>query len=214
MSVVPVIETFSSIQGESTHAGRRCFFIRLAGCNLQCNYCDTTYAWHGGVERQVDDLVSEAAASGMDVVEITGGEPLIHPALPLLVQALLDKALPVLVETNGSMDISILPRSCCRIVDCKTPGSGMADQNLWSNFSHLTPDDEVKFVVSSAADFEWSLEVIKKWKLAEKTRNLIFSPVWGRISFEELAALVMKSPLPVRMQLQMHKLIWGDKKGV
>lgn len=214
MSVLPVIETFSSIQGESTHAGKRCFFIRLAGCNLHCNYCDTAYAMSGGSERTVAELVSEALKSGMDITEITGGEPLIHPATPLLAQALLDKGMPVLVETNGSQDISSLPRGCCRIVDCKTPGSGMAQSNLWSNFSCLTPDDEVKFVVSSAADFQWSLDVIGKWKLAEKTPHLIFSPVWGRIAFEELAALVVKSPFPVRMQLQLHKLIWGDKTGV
>lgn len=214
MSVLPVIETFSSIQGESTHAGKRCFFIRLAGCNLDCNYCDTAYARNGGVKRPVSELAAEAAESGMDVVEITGGEPLLHPATPLLVQKLLDMDLPVLIETNGSLDISLLPRGCCRIVDCKTPGSGMAESNLWSNFTHLTPDDEVKFVVSSAADFQWSQEVIKKYDLPRRTPHLIFSPVWGRISFEELASLVVKSPYPVRMQLQMHKIIWGDKKGV
>ncbi len=213
-SVLPVIETFSSIQGESTHAGRRCFFIRLAGCNLRCAYCDTGYAWSGGRECSVTELVAGAVASGMDIVEITGGEPLIHAATPLLAQALLDKGLKVLVETNGSQDISLLPRGCCRIVDCKTPGSGMAEHNLWSNFSHLTADDEVKFVVSSEADFYWSLDVIKKWHLAEKSPHLIVSPVWGRIPFEKLAELVVKSPVPVRMQLQMHKIIWGDKKGV
>ncbi len=214
MSVLPVIETFSSLQGESTHAGRRCFFIRLAQCNLRCNYCDTRYAWEGGELREISDLCAEAAASGMEIVEVTGGEPLIHPETPELIRALLQAGMEVLIETNGSRDISVLPYECRKIVDCKTPGSGMAEFNRWENFDVLSPHDEVKFVVSSPEDFHWSIEVIDRYKLFEKTAHLIFSPVWGRIGFEELAALVTGSCRPVRMQLQMHKLIWGDKKGV
>jgi 7-carboxy-7-deazaguanine synthase len=214
MSTLPVIETFSSLQGESTHAGRRCFFIRLAQCNLRCNYCDTTYAWDGGTPREIGELAAEAAASGMDIVEVTGGEPLIHPETPELIRELLKTGMEVLIETNGSMDISVLPYECRKIVDCKTPGSGMAERNRWENFAVLAPHDEVKFVVSSPEDFHWSLDVIDRYRLSEKTAHLIFSPVWGRISFEELAALVTECRQPVRMQLQMHKLIWGDKKGV
>lgn len=212
--MLPVIETFASIQGESTHAGRRCFFIRLAGCNLRCNYCDTTYAWDGGQMRSVDELASAAAGSGCEVVEVTGGEPLIHAETPELLQKLLDTGMEVLLETNGAVSIAGVPSEVRRIVDCKTPGSGMAEKNLFDNYALLQKHDEVKFVVSGRMDFDWSLEVIRKYRLFEKTPNLIFSPVWGRVNFEELADWVVKCDLPLRMQLQMHKLIWGDKKGV
>ena len=212
--MLPVIETFASIQGESTHAGRKCFFIRLAQCNLRCNYCDTVYAWEGGTLRSVAGLVDEVKASGLDLVEVTGGEPLIHEETPALLQALLDAGLEVLLETNGSVSIENVPQEVRKIVDCKTPGSGMSERNDFGNFALLCPHDEVKFVVSGKEDFHWAVRIIEKYRLTEKTQNLIFSPVWNRISFEELAALVVQCKLPVRMQLQMHKLIWGDKKGV
>ena len=212
--MLPVIETFASIQGESTHAGRKCFFIRLAQCNLRCNYCDTAYAWDGGTLRSVTGLVAEVKASGLDLIEVTGGEPLIHEETPALLQALLDAGLEVLLETNGSVSIENVPQEVRKIVDCKTPGSGMNERNKFSNFALLCPHDEVKFVVSGKEDFHWAVRIIEKYRLTEKTQNLIFSPVWNRISFEELAALVVQCKLPVRMQLQMHKLIWGDKKGV
>lgn len=209
-----IIETFSSIQGESTHAGRRCFFIRLAGCNLRCNYCDTTYAWDGGEELSVDDLTRQALASKCDIVEITGGEPLLQKDTPLLAQQLLDAKLPVLIETNGSMDIASLPQEVCKIIDCKLPGSGMAHANLYSNYALLQKHDEVKFVVSSRQDFDFALQIIRRYDLPEKTPNLIISPVWGRVDFAELASWIVDCDLPLRMQLQMHKIIWGDRPGV
>ena len=212
--MLPVIETFASIQGESTHAGRKCFFIRLAQCNLRCNYCDTAYAWEGGEMRTIPALVEEVLASGLGLVEVTGGEPLIHEETPALLQALLDAGVEVLLETNGSVSIVRVPQNVRKILDCKTPASGMSGSNCWDNFSLLQPHDEVKFVVSGRDDFFWAVEIIEKYRLTEKTANLIFSPVWGRISFEELAGLVVECKLPIRMQLQMHKLIWGDKKGV
>ena len=212
--MLPVIETFASIQGESTHAGRRCFFIRLAGCNLRCNYCDTSYAWEGGKSYPIDALVDLALSSSCEVVEITGGEPLIHDETPALLQALLDAGLEVLLETNGSVSIAQVPAAVRKIVDCKTPDSGMAEKNHFENFALLAPHDEVKFVISSHADFLWSIDIIDRFKLAEKTPNLIFSPVWGRVAFEALAQWVVECKRPVRMQLQMHKLIWGDRKGV
>ena len=127
---------------------------------------------------------------------------------------LLDAGMEVLIETNGSLDIGILPDGCCRIVDCKLPGSGMAEKNLFTNYEKLTARDEVKFVVSSRADFDWAVDVIDHYALADKTPHLIFSPVWGRVKFDELADGVVKCRRPVRMQLQLHKMIWGDKKGV
>ena len=212
--MLPVIEIFTSIQGESTHAGRRCFFIRLAGCNLRCSYCDTAYAWQGGEEKSVDELVNAALSSGTGLVEVTGGEPLIHPETLLLLQKLLDSGLEVLLETNGSLSIAQVPAKVRKILDCKTPDSGMAEKNCFDNYSLLAPHDEVQFVVSSREDFDWAISVIDRFSLTGKTANLIFSPVWGKVNFEELAQWVIGSGKPVRMQLQMHKLIWGDRKGV
>lgn len=214
MSRLPVCETFVSIQGESTHAGRRCFFIRLAGCNLRCSYCDSAYAWTGGTPRTPEELTAEAVASGMDCVEITGGEPLIHPATPELAASLLAAGREVLVETNGSLDISVLPAGCRRIVDCKLPDSGMAEKNLPGNYSLLTPRDEVKFVTASRRDFDYALEVIDRRELPRRTPHLIFSPVWGRIDPAELARWVLECGRPVRMQMQLHKILWGDRRGV
>ena len=212
--MLPVIETFSSIQGESTHAGRRCFFIRLAGCNLRCSYCDTAYAWDGGKPYTVAEVVDLAANSGTGLVEVTGGDPLIHPETPALLQALLDAGMEVLLETNGAVSIAAVPEQVRKILDCKLPASGMAEQNIFANYALLLPHDEVKFVVSSRKDFDYALDVVERYKLLSKTANLIFSPVWGKVSFEELADWVISCRYPVRMQLQLHKLIWGDRKGV
>ena len=212
--MLQIIETFKSVQGESTHAGKVCFFIRLSGCNLRCSYCDTAYAWEGGEERSVGSLLDEVTASGCATVEITGGEPLLQKETPLLAEKLLAMGKEVLIETNGSVDFSILPEGCCRIVDCKLPASGMAQYNCYEAYKHLTSRDEVKFVVSDRQDFDFALDVIKKYRLIEKTPHLLFSPVWGRVSPENLAEWVVSSQLPLRMQIQMHKVIWGDRKGV
>ena len=165
-----LVEAFASIQGESTHAGRPCFFLRLAGCNLRCSYCDTGYAQsaEAGRSAEIPELVGLVRASGLKLVEITGGEPLLTPETPALCRALLDAGVEVLVETNGSLSIAPLPPEVCRILDCKLPGSGMWEYNLWSNFDHLTRLDEVKFVVSSKSDFECALKVIKDYSLDGK----------------------------------------------
>lgn len=209
-----VIEYFTSLQGESTHAGRRCFFIRLEGCNLNCSYCDTPYARSGGVEMSVDELLALAVKANVPLVEITGGEPLLEEKLPELCRKLMDSGFEVMVETNGSCDVSVLPEGVRRIIDCKLPDSGMDKYNMHSNFTNLTVYDEVKFVVSSRRDFDYALNFIEKCGLEESPAALLASPVWGKVSFEELAAWVISSGSRLRMQLQMHKLIWGDKKGV
>ena len=209
-----VVECFSSLQGESTQAGRRCFFIRLEGCNLDCSYCDTVYARSGGVDKSVDELVTLAVESGVPLVEITGGEPLLEVELPLLCSKLLAAGLEVMVETNGSLDISVIPRQVRRIIDCKLPDSGMEKYNLRSNFKDLTELDEVKFVVSSRRDFGYAMKFIEECQLESSPAALLASPVWGKVSFEELASWVIGAGSRLRMQLQMHKLIWGDKKGV
>ena len=211
-----ICETFASLQGESTHAGRKCFFIRLSGCNLNCSYCDTGYArdFDTGSERTLSSLVDEVKASGLTLAEITGGEPLCNPETPELCAMLLEAGIEVLIETNGSKPIGALPREVRKILDCKLPDSGMSEFNCYENYALLEKHDEVKFVISSRRDFDFACDVIKKYALFERTPHLIASPVWGRVSFAELSSWVMESPLPWRMQLQMHKIIWGDKKGV
>ena len=214
--MLKVCEIFTSLQGESTHAGRRCMFIRLAHCNLQCCYCDTLYANINPEYKEytVDELVSLVLESKEPLVEITGGEPLLNEETPLLCQKLIDNNIEVLLETNGSMSIENVPKEVCRILDCKLPDSNMSDKNNFANYNLLTPNDEVKFVISSRKDFDYAINVINTYDLFAKTSKILASPVWGRVEFTTLAQWVVESKLPLRMQLQMHKIIWGDKKGV
>ncbi len=212
-----VTETFLSIQGESTHAGRLCFFIRLAGCNLQCRYCDTQYSASltDGKAELLDLLVVKAVSSDVDLVEITGGEPLTQPETIPLCEKLLDAGMTVLIETNGSMPVWELPEGVIRILDCKTPSSGESGSNLYKNYDFLTPADEIKFVIADREDYDFSCKIIREYDLSSKTQNLLFSPVWGRIAPRQLAEWMIADRPPARLQLQMHKLIWGpDKTGV
>jgi len=216
-SSIWVTETFLSIQGESTHAGRLCFFIRLAGCNLQCRYCDTQYSASltDGKAESPDLLVVKAVSSDVDLVEITGGEPLTQPETIPLCEKLLDAGMTVLVETNGSMPVWELPEGVIRILDCKTPSSGESGSNLYKNYDFLTPADEIKFVIADREDYDFSCKIIREYDLSSKTPNLLFSPVWGRIAPRQLAEWMIADRPPARLQLQMHKLIWGpDKTGV
>jgi 7-carboxy-7-deazaguanine synthase len=212
-----VYERFASIQGESTHAGLPCFFIRLAGCNLRCRFCDTEYALetaHSSV-LTVEDLVQEALRSTLPLVEITGGEPLLQTATPALAKGLLDAGLVVLVETNGSLPIDRLPEGAIRILDCKTPSSGEQDRMDPANYERLGPFDEVKFVLADENDYAYALAVIGRHRLREKTSRLLFGPVWGRLDPAELAAWILRDHAPVRLQIQLHKVLWGpDRKGV
>ncbi len=212
--MLAVVETFLSIQGESTFAGKPCFFIRLAGCNLDCNYCDSRYARTARSEASVAELVLQAQKSGAKLVEVTGGEPLLQAETPELCAALLAAGFTVLVETNGSCNIDLVPDRCHRIMDRKLPDSGMAEQFDFANYERLTSRDEVKLVVSSAADFNFAVAEIRQFELTKKPVELIFSPVWGKVEFADLAQWVVESKLPVRMQLQLHKIIWGDRPGV
>jgi len=214
---LPVNETFLSIQGESTYAGRLCFFIRLAGCNLNCTYCDTDYAQDedSGTLMSVDHIVSQAKISKVRLVEITGGEPLVHPQIPALCQALFDEGMEVMLETNGSLPLSLLPPAVKKIVDCKTPSSGMDEYNLYDNFYVLSEHDEVKFVIADYLDYEFALTIIEKHKLQKKTSNILLSPAWGKLDPKTLVGWMMADLPHARLQLQMHKIIWGpDKKGV
>lgn len=212
--MLEVAETFLSLQGESTFAGRACYFIRLAGCNLNCVYCDSLYARSAKYNSSVEDLVNGASKSGVKLVEVTGGEPLLQAETPALCEKLLANGFQVLVETNGSLNIDLVPRECVRVMDRKLPDSGMAEQHDFANYSRLTNQDEVKFVVSSVRDFDFAAAEIAKFNLDKIGCELLVSPVWGKMDLALLAEKVKSSALPLRMQLQMHKIIWGDRPGV
>jgi 7-carboxy-7-deazaguanine synthase len=207
MTTLTINEIFHSIQGESTHAGRPCVFVRLAFCNLRCTWCDTTYAFDEGERMPVDVIIERVRSYGCPLVEITGGEPLAQPEVHGLMQRLCDEGFEVLLETGGSIDIASVDARVKRIVDLKCPGSGMAHKNLLTNIVHLRSDDEVKFVVSDRADFDWSAAMIHTHKL-ERRCTLLMSPVFGRLEPVDLAGWILTSGLPVRMQLQLHKHIW------
>jgi 7-carboxy-7-deazaguanine synthase len=209
-----VCETFASLMGESTRAGVPAYFIRLTGCNLRCRYCDTAYAYEGGHEMTVAALVEMARAQPYRLVLVTGGEPLLQAETPVLLTDLLDAGFTVCLETNGSLPIDAVDARVHRILDVKCPGSGMADHNVWANMDLLTSRDEVKFVVADQLDFTWALEVIKFFRLAERLPVLI-SPVFGQVSLQEAAAWILATRLPVRLNLQLHKYIWGpEARGV
>jgi len=215
-----ITEVFHSIQGESTWAGLPCTFIRITGCPLRCVWCDTTYSFHGGERRTLDELVEAAQEIGTPLVEVTGGEPLAHPNAFTLIRMLLDEGFTVLVETSGAVDVSPRDPRCHLIMDLKCPGSGEVDRNLWSNLDHLTERDEVKFVVANRADYEWARDVIRERGLDRRVREgtlkaLLVSPVHGSVELEPLARWILEDRLPVRFQVQLHKLIWDpETRGV
>lgn len=211
-----IYETFSSIQGESTHAGRLCFFIRLAGCNLRCSYCDTRKAQtvSSGRIRSLDELVDEAERSGLRLIEITGGEPMLQPATPELCRRLLERGFEVLMETNGSVDLSAVPRGVRRIIDWKTPFSGESGKMLDGNFLNLRPGDEVKFVIAGRNDYDAALEVIRRFRITEHA-TILFAPVFGEIEPHTLVEWMLADRVPARLNLQLHKVIWNpDAEGV
>jgi 7-carboxy-7-deazaguanine synthase len=215
MESVRVTEIFRSIQGESTWAGLPCAFVRLTGCNLRCAYCDTRYAYEGGEEMTVDTVVDACAKLGAPLVEVTGGEPLNQPGCVPLVKAMLERGWTVLVETNGSVWAGGLPADAVKVLDFKCPGSGMADRNDWRNVDALTPRDEVKFAIGDRADYEWSRDVVAKYALPARCRQVLFSPVFGRIEPRRIVEWILDDGLNVRFQLQLHKYIWPpDQRGV
>ncbi|HEX6558221.1 MAG TPA: radical SAM protein [Longimicrobiales bacterium] len=209
-----VTEIFHSIQGESTWAGYPCTFIRLTGCPLRCVWCDTEYSFYGGEKISLDDLVARAREIGSNLVEITGGEPLIHRNAFLLARMLLDQGFTVLVETSGAIDVGPLDARVHKIMDLKCPGSGEVERNLWSNLDHLNGRDEIKFVIKDRADYEWARDVVRSYHLDERKargelREILFSPVWDSVDFQKMAEWILEDHLPVRYQIQLHKVIWG-----
>jgi 7-carboxy-7-deazaguanine synthase len=209
-----VCETFYSLMGESTLAGLPAFFIRLTGCNLRCRYCDTAYAYEGGETVSLEALVAAAQNHPGRLVLVTGGEPLLQAETLPLLTALADLGFTTFLETNGSRPIGAVDHRVHRVLDVKCPGSGMAAHNTWENLDLLTPRDEVKFVVSHREDFTWALEVIRQHRLATRLPVLI-SPVFGAVPPREPAVWILESGLPLRLNLQLHKYLWGpEARGV
>jgi len=208
-------EIYHSIQGESTWAGRPCVFVRLTFCDLRCNYCDTEYAFYEGKKWLLPDIAAEVAKFKCPLVEITGGEPLLQKSVLPLMTMLCDAGHTVLLETSGAHDISTVDPRVHRIMDLKTPGSGEVEKNLWSNIEHLSKRDEVKFVIGSREDYEWSREKISRFDLSARCNAVLFSPIFGRIDPREIVEWILADRLDVRFQLQMHKFIWSPtQRGV
>lgn len=209
-----VTEIFYSIQGESTHAGQPCVFIRLTGCPLRCTWCDTDYSFYGGTSHSIDELLSKVREYGCQLVEVTGGEPLAQPGVFPFTTRLCDAGYTVLIETSGAIDVRPVDQRAKLILDVKCPGSGMTDRMHWPNLDYLAAKDEAKFVLASRQDYEWARGIVAQYRLVERC-TVLFSPVFGSLDLRQLAEWILADRLPVRFQLQMHKYIWApDMRGV
>jgi len=206
-------EIFYSIQGESSYSGRPCAFVRLTACNLRCVYCDTAYAFNEGQWMSVESVLAEVLKYPTPLVEITGGEPLLQKAVYSLISRILDAGREVLIETGGSLDISPVDPRAVLIYDIKCPDSGMVEKNRWENLSLLRDRDEIKFVISSRKDYDWAKQVVAERQLAPG-RIVLFSATWHQLPPDQLAQWILEDALPVRLQVQLHKILWGEKRGV
>jgi 7-carboxy-7-deazaguanine synthase len=208
MAGLNVNEIFYSIQGESTHAGEPCVFVRLTACDLRCSWCDTAYAFTEGGKRPLDEVVDEVLGFDCPLVEITGGEPLLQKETIPLMERLLAAGKTVLVETGGHRSIASVPAAVVKIVDVKCPGSGEAEKMHWENLDLLAPHDEVKFVIKDRADYEYARDVVRRYALETRAAALLFSPVHGVLDPKSLSEWILADKLPVRLQLQLHKYVW------
>lgn len=208
--MLTINEIFHSIQGESTHAGRPCVFVRLTACDLRCSWCDTPYAFTEGRKMSMEDVMAQVAAFGCPLVEITGGEPLLQPDVYPLMERLLASGYSVMLETGGHLSLEQVPPGVVRIIDVKCPGSGESDRNHWPNLGRLEQArDEVKFVIKDRADYEFARGVVAKFSLDDRCRAVLFSPVHGVLDPKDLAAWILADRLQARLQIQAHKYIWG-----
>ena len=211
---VLVSEVYTSIQGESTHVGKPCVFVRLARCPLRCSWCDSTFTFQGGEPRDIEDVAQEAHALGVHTVELTGGEPLIWPAAIPLMERLLALGHEVLLETSGAVSIADVPNGVHVIMDLKAPDSGEVKANRWANIALLQPHHEVKVVIASRRDFDWAAEQVVERDIASKC-EVLFSPAWGHVTPLELTTWILESRVPARLQVQLHKVVWDpDARGV
>ena len=213
--MLTINEIFHSIQGESSHAGRPCVFIRLTACDLRCTWCDTPYAFYEGRKMSEDEVIAQVEAFACSVVELTGGEPLLQPDVYPLMHRLLESGKTVLLETGGHRSIADVPDDVIRIVDIKCPASGESTKNYWPNLDMLRPHDEVKFVIQDRADYDFATGVVERHGLEDRCAAVLFSPVHGVLDPKLLAEWILNDRLSVRLQLQAHKYIWGaDVRGV
>lgn len=208
-----ITEIFCSLQGESSLVGLPTVFVRLTGCPLRCGYCDTSYAFKGGETRALDTILEVVAAFGVEHVTVTGGEPLAQKDCSLLLVALCDAGYRVSLETSGALDIADVDKRVKRVMDIKTPSSGEVERNLWSNLELLKTADEVKFVIGDRDDYEWSKAILREHALVSRC-SVLFSPVYEALEARILADWIIADRLPVRFQIQLHKLLWGDRPGV
>jgi 7-carboxy-7-deazaguanine synthase len=213
MTSLRITEIFCSLQGESSLVGLPTVFVRLTGCPLRCGYCDTAYAFKGGESLELETILDQVAAFGVQHVTVTGGEPLAQTSCHALLVALCDAGYRASLETSGALDVAEVDSRVKRVMDIKTPSSGEVDRNLWSNLKLLVPDDEVKFVIGDRDDYEWSKGVVSEHSLASRC-GVLFSPVYGVLEARTLADWIVEDRLPVRFQIQLHKLLWGDRPGV
>jgi len=207
-----ITEIFHSIQGEADAIGWRTVFVRLTGCPLRCVWCDTTYSFHGGQWQSIDAILAEVASHGASHVCVTGGEPLAQKRCLSLLTRLCDAGYEVSLETSGALSVENVDPRVRKVMDLKPPDSGESARNLWSNLDHLLPHDQVKFVIASRGDYEWSRQVLSDHAL-DKRSMVLFSPVHGAVQPRELAEWIIADRLPVRFQLQLHKLLWNDAPG-
>jgi 7-carboxy-7-deazaguanine synthase len=209
---VKLTEIFLSIQGEADAVGWPTVFVRLTGCPLRCRYCDTQYAFHGGEWFSIDQICERVSGYDVAHVCVTGGEPLAQKACPELLRALCDRGHRVSIETSGAMDIAAVDPRVIRVVDIKTPGSGEEPRNRYENIGLLRAEEQIKFVICSRADFEWSRDLVRQRSL-HRVCTVLFSPSYGQIEARELAQWILDERLPVRLQIQLHKYLWGDMPG-
>ena len=210
--MIKINEIYLSVQGESTHTGLPCIFIRLTGCNLRCSWCDTAYAFHEGKNMSIDEILQKVENFGIHLVEITGGEPLMQDNVYTLIRKLIEKGYKVMLETGGSISLERVPKDVIKIMDLKCPGSGEQEKNNLDNLKLLAPHDEVKFVILDKKDYEWSRDIIKKYKINE-TAQILLSPVFDKLELKEIVKWILEDRLPVRLQTQLHKIIW-DKNTI
>lgn len=206
-------EIFHSLQGESRTVGLPTTFVRLTGCPLRCGYCDTEYAFHEGSQLAITDILATVKANGARHVCVTGGEPLAQPNCLALLQTLCDAGFEVSIETSGAMDIAMIDQRVSVVMDLKTPGSNECDRNLMSNISHLKATDQVKFVICDRRDYDWAKAKVDQYDLQGRVGEVLFSPSFGQVMAKDLAEWILNDRLQVRMQLQLHKFIWGDEPG-